>query len=162
MRRAALSAIAFTVLLSGCVRHYAIPTNVPKATLNVSTTMHGVRVQVYDDDKCTHSPHGNRLAYFFWGTADPLTGVDREIPANREFVHTYAFSSYYYVGMTSCNVTVAFKPVEGARYKSSFSPRANQCVVTVSRLVTTESGERLVPEETVRQIKPACVNNLTD
>lgn len=124
--------------------------------------MNGVRVQVYEDDKCTRSPHGNRLAYFFMGATDPLTGVDKVIPADREFIHTYAFSAHYYVAMSACNVTVGFKPVEGGRYRSSFHGQGSQCAVTLQRVVKTDSGERLVPEETVRQINPPCVNNATD
>lgn len=169
VKRIAL-AIAACGALSGCVRHYALPESAPKAVLNLSTTMNGVRVQAYSDDKCTRSPHGNRLAYFFMSVADPLTGVDKQIPASEEFVYTHAFSSQYsvttsgatFTGGGACSVTVGFKPVAGARYKSTFTREGNRCVVNVSRVVNTQAGERFAPEETLRKIEPPCVNNLTD
>lgn len=121
-----------------------------------------MRVQVYDDVACTKSPYGNRLASFFLDGSDPRTGVDKLIAAEKDFVHTYAYSVIYPSGNTQCNVTIAFKPTAGQRYKSRFSVQGNQCGVTVERYADAKGGSDTVPEETVRQIKPACVNNLTD
>ena len=156
--------IIFTLFLSGCVSRYALPPNIPKATLTLSTNLNGVRVQVYDDDKCTKSPYGNRLAYFFLNVADPHSGIEKEIPANNEFIYTFAFSSGVapVTNTSSCNITLGFVPKANERYKSDFEGKSKQCVASVFRVVNTDNGERLVQEETMRQIKPSCVNNLTD
>ncbi len=166
----AVPLIVACLLVSGCVRHYTLPENVPKAVINLRTNLNGVRVQVYADDKCTHSPHGNRLAYFFLNVADPHSGVDKQIPTNEEFIFTHAFSSTYsvaaagaiYSGGGTCNVTVGFKPTSGTRYQSMFTRQGDRCVLDLLKVVKGESGEQLVREESARRIHPPCVNNWTD
>lgn len=152
--------VASALVLASCATPYAPPPNVPTAVLNLSTTFNGTRVQAFDNDKCAESPNGLKLAYFFMNTADPLSGVDKLIPTDKEFVYTFAGKALYGSYGQSCIVTLAFKPVPNTRYVSKFTVQGNQCVATLHRVVLGDSGERLVPENSVRQIEPTCHNNM--
>jgi hypothetical protein len=158
-----LVTIGAVLVLPGCVTRYALPPDVPKANLNVSTNLNGVRVQVFEDERCTKSPYGNRLAYFFLNVADPHSGVNKAIQADKEFIYTFNLSDgapgYF---MSACTVTLGFLPKANETYKTSFEGRNRECVASISRVVKAADGEHLIPEDTIRQIKPACINNLTD
>jgi len=164
MRFETLVSIVALVSLSGCITRYAVAPDVPKAALTLSTNLNGVRVQAYDDDKCTKSPYGNRLAYFFLGAGDPHSGVEKEIPAGKEFVFTFAMSLGVapITSTTSCIVTMGFVPKANERYKSSFQGNGEKCIASLVRAVSTDAGERFVAEESARIIRPVCINNLTD
>lgn len=165
---------AFLILtIQGCVTHYNIPPNTPQALLEISTNTKalGVRVQVYENDKCKNDRHGNRLAYFFWDMGDPQSGVVKNIDATREFIYTFAMAAGG-VGSTpglsasfstSCSITTGFLPKQGEKYKTHFEVNGVECNVSLIHIRKIENGTEVYEnEKSARQITPACVNNLTD
>lgn len=154
-----------SILMQGCVTPYKVPPGTPTASVVFATTSNGVRVQAYDDTSCTRSPYGNRLAYFFLSTADPHTGVEKEIAATKQFVYTFAMASGVapITNTSSCEVTTAFQPQPGQKYKAVFQVGGEQCVSLLYRVNGSSSeADHLVLESTAQRITPACVNNLTD
>lgn len=149
--------------LTGCVSYYALPVDVPKAKVTFSSYLQEVRVYTFEDDTCARNPYGARLAYFYMKFGDPLSGVEKEILADKEFVFTFNQRS----GLTAntygyhCTVTLAFTPKANARYKSHFESNRNQCVATLFRVVDTGEGEQLLREKSTRQVRPDCVNNIS-
>jgi hypothetical protein len=150
--------------ISGCVTRYVPPQNTPQATLTLSTNINGVRVQVYDDEKCTKSPYGNRLAYFFMNTGDAHSGTNRKIPANKEFFYTFALTSGAapYTDTKMCTITLGFTPKPGERYKTHFDLSNGKCAASLLHVINTPTGTQYAPEESTRKITPPCLNNFTD
>lgn len=151
------------LFLTGCVSYYALPVDVPKASVTFSTDLQEVRVYAFEDDTCAKNPNGNRLAYFYMNSGDPHSGVEKEILADKEFIFTFNRQSGVapYTPTYRCTVTLAFTPKANARYKSHFASNGNKCVATLFRVVDTGEGEQLLREKSTRQVSPDCVNNIS-
>jgi hypothetical protein len=154
-------AVLLPLLLAACVSKYQLPANTDSATISLHVVdykpMDKVRVQVYEDETCTKSERGNRLAYFFMNAYDSQSaGALKVIAADKEFIYTFVSGSGGH-----CAVTAKFMPVKGARYKSYFGARG--CTVSLEEEVTTNANEkqlRRVPSFMI--LKMPCLNNLTD
>ena len=155
--------VLFCIVLTGCVTRYQLPPNTESATIKLSTAdfklMDKVRVQVYEDENCTQSTRGNRLAYFFMDMYDPKKGVVKKIAANKEFVFTYVLGKG-----TFCAVTSKFVPVPGGSYTSYFfGSEDRKCHVDLEELYRKENGEEgRRPVPSFRVLEKSCISNFTD
>lgn len=148
-----------SVLAQGCITMYKAPTELPTATVVFATEANGVRVQAYEDVTCKKSPYGNRLAYFFMNSADPHSGIAKEIAADKVFVYTFAADGQY----APCAVTTSFQPQAKQKYKAVFVGGINGCSATLYRVNgSLDEANSLTLEPSAEHTMVPCVNNLSD
>lgn len=156
-----------TLALTGCAQHYAAPTSGPTATLTLSATLEGwgpwLLVQNFQDERCTASPNGSRLATFttksLQGKGDPHGGVEKMVPAGQPAVFSYVYQdgAAGFTDTESCVVTQSFVPEAGAKYRATFRIINKACVVSVVR----EDGPDYKAVDSLHKVEPSCNNGFT-
>jgi hypothetical protein len=145
-------------LAAACAHPYIEPSSGPRATIrfvSLKTTGAGdVFVHAVTDERCkadtpliavlsgpTPKHHRKRLDM-------PLGKdyADRDITeVVVEADQPYSFDFYWWipnqaVGMSNCNVTTTFRPVDGHRYEARYSLGRDACAVDVFEIVKDDDG----------------------
>jgi hypothetical protein len=146
-------------LTTACVHHYVEPTTGPRAKLrfvSLKTTGPGdVFVHAITDERCkADRPQIAVLS----GPAPTHHRKRLDMPLGEDFAdqditevvikadQPYTFDFYWWVagqavGMSSCNVTTAFKPADGHLYEAAYTLGRRTCAVDVFEIIKEEDGQ---------------------
>ena len=147
------SALFLLFSLAGCMAPaYLKPNAGPTAELTVSraegSTAAKLFVHLHDSPDC--KGRGALEPIDFDSDASRVT----TIVANRP-MHLM-LKEYNKQTGTTCRVAIDFDPVEGGRYRATWSTAGNQCFVRLEKIATIAGIERPTTERSVRTNRNGC------